>query len=92
VSKAGTSDASRLAPLGAELARQYTQLAADAGGAASSTSNPDVAQRLTGGVHELGQACVELVRTGGACHMGPAGDSFAQREVAEAGRTVSEKV
>jgi talin len=92
VSKAGTEDASRLAPLGAELSRQYTQLAADAGGAASATSNPDVAQRLTGGVHELGQACVELVRAGGACHMGPTGDSFAQREVADAGRTVSEKV
>jgi talin len=89
VSKAGTSDTSRLAPLGGELARQYGQLAADASGAASTTTNPDVAQRLSSGIHDLGQSCIDLVRYGGNCQTG---DSFAQREVAEAGRSVSEKV
>ncbi|XP_065332613.1 talin-2 isoform X2 [Cloeon dipterum] len=89
VGKAGSSDTSRLAPLGGELSRQYAQLASDAGGASSATTNPDVAQRLTSGVQDLGQSCIDLVRSGGNCQPG---DSFAQREVAEAGRSVSEKV
>nr|CAD7458197.1 unnamed protein product [Timema tahoe] len=91
VSKSGT-DVARLGPLAAELSHQYGQLAHDSVGAAASTSNADVSVRLRTGVQELGRACLDLVKSGGTCQMAPQGDTFAQREVSESGRVVSEKV
>nr|CAD7194456.1 unnamed protein product [Timema douglasi] len=91
VSKSGT-DVARLGPLAAELSHHYGQLAHDSVGAAASTSNADVSVRLRTGVQELGRACLDLVKSGGTCQMAPQGDTFAQREVSESGRVVSEKV
>lgn len=91
VAKSAT-DVARLGALGAELSRQYGQLAADATGAAAATSNADVSSRIRTGVQELGRACLELVKAGGACQMAPQGDTFAQRDVADSARHVSEKV
>ncbi|KDR19212.1 Talin-1 [Zootermopsis nevadensis] len=91
VAKSAT-DVARLGALGADLSRQYGQLAADATGAAAATSNADVSSRIRSGVQELGRACLELVKAGGACQMAPQGDTFAQRDVADGARHVSEKV
>lgn len=91
VAKSAT-DVARLGALGADLSRQYGQLAADATGAAAATSNADVSSRICSGVQELGRACLELVKAGGACQMAPQGDTFAQRDVADSARHVSEKV
>ena len=91
VSKSAT-DVGRLGQLGADLSRQYAQLASDATGAAAATSNADVSSRIRTGVQELGRACLELVKSGGACQMAPQGDTFAQRDVSDSARHVSEKV
>lgn len=91
VAKSAT-DVARLGALAADLSRQYGQLAADATGAAAATSNADVSSRIRTGVQELGRACLELVKAGGACQMAPQGDTFAQRDVADSARHVSEKV
>ncbi|PSN52989.1 Talin-1 [Blattella germanica] len=91
VAKSAT-DVGKLGQLGADLSRQYAQLASDATGAAAATSNADVSTRIRSGVQELGRACLELVKAGGACQMAPQGDTFAQREVSDGARTVSEKV
>jgi talin len=91
VAKSAT-DVGRLGALGADLSRQYGQLASDATGAAAATSNADVSTRIRSGVQELGRACLELVKAGGACQMAPQGDTFAQRDVADSARHVSEKV
>lgn len=91
VAKCAT-DVGRLGALGADLSRQYGQLASDATGAAAATSNADVSVRIRSGVQELGRACLELVKAGGTCQMAPQGDTFAQRDVADSARHVSEKV
>ncbi|KAJ9593984.1 hypothetical protein L9F63_014625, partial [Diploptera punctata] len=91
VAKSAT-DVGRLGQLGADLSRQYAQLASDASGAAAATSNADVSSRIRMGVQELGRACLELVKSGGACQMAPQGDTFAQRDVSDSARHVSEKV
>ncbi|KAK7790683.1 hypothetical protein R5R35_008203 [Gryllus longicercus] len=90
--KSGSGEAARLGPLAAELARRYGQLAQDSVGAAAATANSEVAARLRFGVQELGRASQELVRAGGACQLAPADDEYARRDVADAARTVSEKV
>ncbi|XP_063237314.1 talin-1 isoform X2 [Bacillus rossius redtenbacheri] len=91
VTKSGT-DAARLGPLCAELSHGYGQLAHDAVGAAAATSNADVSARIRAGVQDLGRACLDLVRSGGTCQMAPQGDTYAQRDVSESSRVVSEKV
>ncbi|XP_054280659.1 talin-2 isoform X2 [Macrosteles quadrilineatus] len=90
VSKCGTNSGA-LGTLGGELTRHYTQVASDCAGAGASSSNPEVAGRLSSAVVELGQACIEIVRSAGMCQALP-GDTVAQRDVADHARTVSEKV
>ncbi|XP_052124986.1 talin-1 isoform X3 [Frankliniella occidentalis] len=91
VSKSG-NDPARLGQLAAELTHQYCKLAADSTGAAMSTTNADVSSRIRTSVQELGRSCLDLVASGGACQMAPTGDTFAQRDVADSARHVSEKV
>lgn len=91
VSKSG-NDPARLGQLAAELTHQYCKLAADSTGAAMSTTNADVSSRIRTSVQELGRSCLDLVAAGGACQMAPTGDTFAQRDVADSARNVSEKV
>ncbi|XP_064472172.1 talin-2-like isoform X2 [Ornithodoros turicata] len=81
----------RLTPLAADLSHHYGALAADARGAVAATANPDVSARIRNGVHELGRACIELTKSAGSCQSNP-GDMYAQREVADNARVVSEKV
>lgn len=42
-------------------------------------------------VHELGGACIELVKAGGSCQAAPR-DTFSQRDLSESARQVKEKV
>lgn len=42
-------------------------------------------------MHELGQACIDLVKSGGSCQAAPR-DTFCQRDLAESARHVGEKV
>ncbi|XP_049847483.1 talin-1 isoform X1 [Schistocerca gregaria] len=91
VAKSGT-EPSHLGALGAELARWYAQLAQDSIGAAAATSNAEVSSRIRGGVQELGRACQTLVQAGGSCQLAGPHDTYAQRDVADGARLVSEKV
>ena len=47
--------------------------------------------RIRTTVHELGQACVELIKGAGVCQCSPH-DTFSQRDMAEAARHTGEKV
>lgn len=40
----------------------------------------------------LGKASLDLIKAGNNCQIAPAGDAFAQKDVAEASKRVSEKV
>lgn len=81
----------QLGSLASDLTRQYTQLAGDCGGAGASSSNPEVAGRLSSAVTELGRTSIDIVRSAGACQATPS-DTVAQRDVADNARAVSEKV
>lgn len=89
VGKAST-DASQLGNLGASVSHQYSSLSSDSAGAIRQSSNADIATRLQSSVHELGQACIELVKSGGSCQAAPR-DTFCQRDLAESARHVGEK-
>ncbi|XP_067209447.1 talin-1 isoform X1 [Linepithema humile] len=84
-------DVARLGPLAVDISHKYTQLARDTSGASAAASNADVSARLRTGVQELGRACADIVRAAGTCQMSP-GDAYAQREVAEHSKIVTEKV
>lgn len=73
------------------MSHKYTQLARDACGASAATTNADVSNHLRTGVQELGRACIDMVRSVGVSQMSP-GDAYAQRDIAEHSRTVTEKV
>ncbi|XP_076242383.1 talin_middle and talin-RS domain-containing protein rhea isoform X2 [Calliopsis andreniformis] len=91
MSTKSSTDVGRLGPLAVDISHKYTQLARDTSGASAAASNADVSSRLRTGVQELGRACVDIVRAAGICQMSP-GDAYAQREVAEHSKTVTEKV
>ncbi|XP_048515080.1 talin-1 isoform X2 [Athalia rosae] len=84
-------DVARLGPLAVDVSHKYTQLSRDASGASAATTNADVSLRLRTGVQELGRACADIVRAAGTCQMA-SGDAFAQREVSEHSKNVTEKV
>lgn len=84
------SDASQLGNLGASVSHQYSSLSSDSAGAIRQTSNAEIATRLRSSVHELGQACIDLVKSGGSCQAAPR-DTFCQRDLAESARHVGEK-
>jgi talin len=85
-------DPSKVPQLSSDISHHYTQLANDARGAIATTISPDVGVRLRCGVQELGRACIDLVRYGGAAQFAPPGDTFAHRDLSDANRVVSEKV
>lgn len=89
IGKAAT-DPSQMGNLGAAVSHQYNSLAADSFGAMRQANNSDVAFRLRSSIHELGQACIDLVKAGGTVQASP-GDSYNQRELAEAARQTGEK-
>ncbi|XP_014474910.1 PREDICTED: talin-1 isoform X3 [Dinoponera quadriceps] len=91
MSTKSSTDVARLGPLAVDISHKYTQLARDTSGASAAASNADVSARLRTGVQELGRACADIVRTAGICQMSP-GDVYAQREVAEQSKIVTEKV
>lgn len=80
----------RLAPLSADLAHKYAQLANDSIGAAATSTNGEVALRLREVVQLLGGACVDLVQAGGQCQIRK--DEHTLREIGECSRAVAEKV
>ncbi|XP_021951847.1 talin-1 isoform X2 [Folsomia candida] len=86
-----TIDPSKLPQLSQDLSHHYTQLANDARGAITTTISQDVGVRLRIGVQELGRACIDLVRCGNTAQFSH-GDTFAQRDLSDANRVVSEKV
>lgn len=65
-------------------------MAQDTQGAVAKTSSIDIALRIKSSVHGLGQACIELVKAGGARQIAPE-DVFAQRDLSDASRIVGEK-
>lgn len=85
-----SSDASQLGALGASLSHQFNSLASDSAGAIRQSSNVEVGNRLRSSVHELGQACIDIVKAGGACQAAPR-DTFCQRDLSESARHVKEK-
>ncbi|EEB19421.1 Talin-2, putative [Pediculus humanus corporis] len=87
-----SSDTDKLGKLSADLAKNYSQLATDSIGAASSTSNADVSTRIRSGIQTLGKSCTDLIKAGNNRQIAPMGDTFAQRDVTEASRHVSERV
>ncbi|XP_061940101.1 talin-1 isoform X4 [Apis cerana] len=91
MSTKSSTDVGRLGPLAVDISHKYTQLARDTSGASAAASNADVSARLRTGVQELGRACVDIVRATGTCQMSP-GDAYAQREIAEHSKIVTEKV
>ncbi|KZC14531.1 Talin-1 [Dufourea novaeangliae] len=91
MSTKSSTDVARLGPLAVDISHKYTQLARDTSGASAAASNADVSARLRTGVQELGRACADIVRAAGTCQMSP-GDAYAQREVAEHSKNVTEKV
>ncbi|OAD56745.1 Talin-2 [Eufriesea mexicana] len=91
MSTKSSTDVGRLGPLAVDISHKYTQLARDTSGASAAASNADVSARLRTGVQELGRACADIVRAAGTCQMSP-GDAYAQREVAEHSKIVTEKV
>ncbi|KAL0113705.1 hypothetical protein PUN28_012676 [Cardiocondyla obscurior] len=91
MSTKSSTDVARLGPLAVDISHKYTQLARDTSGASAAASNADVSARLRTGVQELGRACADIVRAAGTCQMSP-GDAYAQREVAEYSKIVTEKV
>ncbi|XP_015597713.1 talin-1 isoform X2 [Cephus cinctus] len=91
MSTKSSTDVTRLGPLAVDISHKYTQLARDTSGASAAASNSDVSSRLRTGVQELGRACVDIVRAAGACQMSPR-DAYAQREVTEHSKNVTEKV
>ncbi|XP_011052007.1 PREDICTED: talin-1 isoform X3 [Acromyrmex echinatior] len=91
ISTKSSTDVARLGPLAVDISHKYTQLARDTSGASAAASNADVSARLRTGVQELGRACADIVRAAGTCQMSP-GDAYAQREVAEHSKIVTEKV
>ncbi|XP_039305998.1 talin-1 isoform X2 [Solenopsis invicta] len=91
MSTKSSTDVARLGPLAVDISHKYTQLARDTSGASAAASNADVSARLRTGVQELGRACADIVRAAGICQMSP-GDAYAQREVAEHSKIVTEKV
>ncbi|XP_076679087.1 talin_middle and talin-RS domain-containing protein rhea isoform X2 [Andrena cerasifolii] len=91
MSTKSSTDVARLGPLAVDISHKYTQLARDTSGASAAASNADVSARLRTGVQELGRACADIVRAAGTCQMSP-GDAYAQREVAEYCKIVTEKV
>ncbi|KAL0267697.1 UNVERIFIED_CONTAM: hypothetical protein PYX00_009891 [Menopon gallinae] len=86
------SDPEKLGQLSVDLTKNYAQLANDSIGAASSTSNVDVSTRIRSGIQMLGKGCLDLVKAGNNCQIAPLGDQYAQRDVAEAAKHVSERV
>lgn len=84
------SDVNQLGPLGAAITHLYSQLTQDTQGAMMKTTNVDIAMRIKSCVHDLGQACIEMVKTGGA-RQGAPGDIFTQRDLTDAARVVAEK-
>jgi len=84
-------DVSQLPQLSSDVSHHYSQLANDARGAVATTISPDVGVRIRCGVQELGRACIDLVRCGGNVQFAK-GDQFAQRDLSDANRLVSEKV
>ncbi|XP_072756021.1 talin-2 isoform X1 [Anoplolepis gracilipes] len=91
MSTKSSTDVARLGPLAVDISHKYTQLARDTSGASAAASNADVSAKLRTGVQELGRACADIVRAAGTCQMSP-GDVYAQREVAEHSKIVTEKV
>ncbi|XP_070163658.1 talin-2 isoform X4 [Polyergus mexicanus] len=91
MSTKSSTDVARLGPLAVDISHKYTQLARDTSGASAAASNADVSAKLRTGVQELGRACADIVRAAGTCQMSP-GDAYAQREVAEQSKIVTEKV
>ncbi|KAL6421997.1 hypothetical protein ACFW04_010831 [Cataglyphis niger] len=91
MSTKSSTDVARLGPLAVDISHKYTQLARDTSGASAAASNADVSAKLRTGVQELGRACADIVRAAGTCQMST-GDAYAQREVAEQSKIVTEKV
>ncbi|KOX74764.1 Talin-1 [Melipona quadrifasciata] len=91
MSTKSSTDVARLSPLIVDISHKYTQLARDTSGASAAASNAEVSTRLRTSVQELGKACVDIVRAAGTCQMS-SGDAYAQREVAEHSKIVTEKV
>ncbi|XP_076659922.1 talin_middle and talin-RS domain-containing protein rhea isoform X2 [Halictus rubicundus] len=91
MSTKSSTDVARIGPLAVDISHKYMQLARDTSGASAAASNADVSARLRTGVQELGRACADIVRAAGTCQISP-GDAYAQREVAEHSKNVTEKV
>lgn len=67
----------QLGPLAAGITHNFAQLAQDTQGAVAKTSSVDIAMRIKSSVHGLGQACIEVVKAGGA-RQGAPDDVFTQ--------------
>ena len=93
VAKSGSGNVNQLGQLGATVTHLYTQLATDTQGAVAKTqTGVDIAMRIKSSVHELGRACIDLVKTAGARQGAPNDDVFTQRDLSDAARLVGEKV
>lgn len=91
MAKSGSGNVNQLGQLAASITHLYTQLATDTQGAVSKMSSVEIAMRIKSAVHDLGQACIGLVKAGGA-RQGAPDDAFAQRDLTDAARSVGEKV
>jgi len=91
VAKSGSGNVSQLGPLGAHITHLYTQLAMDTQGAVAKTTSVEIAMRIKSTVHDLGQGCIDIVKTGGA-RQGAPDDAYAHRDLTDAARVVGEKV
>ncbi len=77
--------------LPSQMTKHYQALAQDCPVAVASAPSAEVGQRVRSAVQELGTACIELVKNGGACRAN-ASDQFAKRDLTESSRVAQEKV
>ncbi|KAL8568329.1 hypothetical protein ACOMHN_040902 [Nucella lapillus] len=86
-----TTNVGQLGVLGNQMTRDYNQLANASCGAAAATNNSDIANRIRTTVQDLGKSCIEVVQDAGRLQSEPS-DSYAQRDLCDHARTITEKV
>ncbi|XP_070178806.1 talin-1-like [Littorina saxatilis] len=86
-----TTNVGQLGVLANQLTRDFNQLANASCGAAAATNNSDIAGRIRTTVQDLGKSCIEVVGDAGNLQANPS-DSYAQRDLCDHARTISEKV
>jgi talin len=85
------ADASALGPLALDLSRHYAQLADDCRLICTTTNDVHVSARIRTAVQELGTACIEDVKRGGAVRAQP-DDQYAKQDLSHSTKIVQEKV